>query len=97
MVKYKANEIKQEADDLGDPADHDVDDKTHEMRKVISLTTSRIIEHTNQNIFQLLRRFHDLMLINVLDKDEDCPVCLETLTSKNCSRYGYHSSSHFND
>jgi hypothetical protein len=35
-VKYKANEVKREADDLGDPADHDVGEKTHEMRKVMS-------------------------------------------------------------
>ena len=38
MVKYKANELKQEADDLGDPADHDVGETTHGMRKVMHPT-----------------------------------------------------------
>jgi hypothetical protein len=32
------NEIKQEAADLEDPADHDVLEKTHGMRKVVVFT-----------------------------------------------------------
>jgi hypothetical protein len=35
MVKYQASEIKQEAADLQDPADHDLGEVTHGMRKVI--------------------------------------------------------------
>lgn len=34
MVKYQADEIKHEAADLEDPADHDVGETTHTMRKV---------------------------------------------------------------
>jgi len=66
IQRYKANEIKQEAADLEDPADHDVAEKTHVMRK-------------------LLRRFHDLMSINVLGGDEECSICLEALTLNKCS------------
>lgn len=32
------------------------------------------------------------MSMNVLDKDEECVVCLETMTLKQCSRYGCHLS-----
>jgi len=34
---------------------------------------------------KLLRRFHDLMSINVLGGDEECSICLETLTLNKCS------------
>jgi hypothetical protein len=35
MVKYEANEIKREAADLEDPADQDIGETTHAMRKVM--------------------------------------------------------------
>ena len=35
----------------------------------------------------MLRHFHDLMAINTLDKDEECPVCLDAMILKKCSRY----------
>ena len=35
MVKYQADEIKHEAADLEDPADNDVGETAHTMRKVM--------------------------------------------------------------
>lgn len=38
-------------------------------------------------LFQLLRRFNDLMLVVTLGKDEECQVCFEGLKLRETSRF----------
>jgi len=42
------------------------------------------VDDTAHDMRKLLRRFHDLMTINVIDNDE-CPICFDKLELKKCS------------
>lgn len=91
MNQFREKELREEAEALLTEKQLDAgagSDPVHRMTKVGLLL---LICHLFSLTFslQLLRKFHDLMMVTTLEDDgqsEDCVICLEKMRLKKCYR-----------